>query len=119
MPYTPGKSVGVGRKHESRSVTKTRVALCSNAQTPGHNRTDACLRYVHDDIACGKQEGCGLADFSGFLLQRREEDGMEPSTKYQAQGKFHEVKGKIKEKLGKATQNPNLENEGATEKTAG
>ena len=43
---------------------------------------------------------------------------MEPSTKDQAEGKFHEVKGKIKEKLGKATNNPNLENEGTNEKTA-
>jgi uncharacterized protein YjbJ (UPF0337 family) len=34
---------------------------------------------------------------------------MKPSTKDQAQGKFHEVKGKIKEKLGKATKNPNVQ----------
>ena len=44
---------------------------------------------------------------------------MEPGTRDQAPGEFHEVKGKIKKKLGKATQNTNLENEGATEKTAG
>jgi uncharacterized protein YjbJ (UPF0337 family) len=37
---------------------------------------------------------------------------MKSSTKDQAEGKFHEVKGKIKEKAGKATNNPNLENEG-------
>ena len=37
---------------------------------------------------------------------------MKPSTQ-------DEVKGKIKEKVGKATNNPNLENEGANEKTAG
>ena len=43
---------------------------------------------------------------------------MKPSTKDQAEGKIHEVKGKIKEKLGKATRNPNLENEGTNEKTA-
>jgi uncharacterized protein YjbJ (UPF0337 family) len=29
------------------------------------------------------------------------------------------VKGKIKEKVGKATNNPDLENEGTNEKTAG
>jgi uncharacterized protein YjbJ (UPF0337 family) len=29
------------------------------------------------------------------------------------------VKGKIKEKVGKATNNPNLENEGTNEKMAG
>jgi len=34
-------------------------------------------------------------------------------------GAFHEVKGKIKEKAGEVTNNPNLENEGTVEKTAG
>ena len=43
---------------------------------------------------------------------------MKARTKDQADGKFHEVKGKIKEKLGKATNNPNLENEGTNEKMA-
>ena len=37
----------------------------------------------------------------------------------QAKGKFHEVKGKIKEKVGQATHNPNLEDEGTSEKVAG
>jgi uncharacterized protein YjbJ (UPF0337 family) len=54
---------------------------------------------------------------SGSIL--KEEDAMKPSTKDQAEGKFHEVKGKLKEKVGKATKNTNLENEGTTEKTAG
>ena len=44
---------------------------------------------------------------------------MKPSTHDQAAGTFHEVKGKIKEKAGKVTNNPNLENEGTIEKTAG
>lgn len=44
---------------------------------------------------------------------------MKPSTKDQTEGKFHEVKGEIKEKVGKSTNSPNLENEGADEKTAG
>jgi len=44
---------------------------------------------------------------------------MKPSTKDQAEGKFHDVKGKIKEKAGKAINNPNLENEGTDEKMAG
>ena len=34
---------------------------------------------------------------------------MKQSTKDQAKGKLHEVKGKVKEKLGRATKNPNLE----------
>jgi uncharacterized protein YjbJ (UPF0337 family) len=49
----------------------------------------------------------------------KEEDTMKPSTQDQAEGKFHQVKGKIKEKAGEVTHNPNLENEGTIEKTAG
>jgi len=44
---------------------------------------------------------------------------MKDSTKDQAQGKFREVKGKVKEKVGRATKNPNLEEEGQDEKVAG
>jgi uncharacterized protein YjbJ (UPF0337 family) len=41
------------------------------------------------------------------------------SDKDQATGKFHEVKGKIKEKVGQVTNNPDLEDEGTSEKVAG
>lgn len=44
---------------------------------------------------------------------------MKQSSKDQAKGKFHEVKGKIKEKVGRATNNPRLEEEGADEKFGG
>ena len=44
---------------------------------------------------------------------------MKPSTKDRAEGKLHEVKGKIKEKVGKATNDPNLEVSGEAEKKAG
>jgi uncharacterized protein YjbJ (UPF0337 family) len=44
---------------------------------------------------------------------------MKPSTKDTVKGKAHEVKGKIKEKIGKATSNPNLEAEGLDEKVSG
>jgi len=44
---------------------------------------------------------------------------MKQSTKDQAQGKFHEVKGKVKEKVGRATNNPSLEDEGHDEKIVG
>ena len=37
---------------------------------------------------------------------------MKDSTKDQIEGKAHEVKGKIKETLGKATNDPNLHAEG-------
>ena len=44
---------------------------------------------------------------------------MTDSTKDQAQGKFHELKGKVKEQVGKAVGNPNLEDQGTAEKVAG
>jgi uncharacterized protein YjbJ (UPF0337 family) len=44
---------------------------------------------------------------------------MTPSTKDQAQGAFHEVKGKVKEKAGQLTNNPSLVAEGQDEKLAG
>ena len=44
---------------------------------------------------------------------------MKSSTKDQVEGKFHEVKGAIKETAGKLSDNPELEGEGLGEKVAG
>ena len=44
---------------------------------------------------------------------------MKNSTKDQAQGTLHEVKGKVKERVGKTTNNPRLQDEGTDEKVAG
>ena len=44
---------------------------------------------------------------------------MKPSTTDTAKGKFHEVKGKVKEKVGRATNNPDLEADGQVEKIGG
>ena len=44
---------------------------------------------------------------------------MKSSTKNQAEGRFHEVKGAIKEAAGKLSDNPKLEGEGTGEKIAG
>jgi len=44
---------------------------------------------------------------------------MKPSTKDEVAGKIHEVKGAIKAKVGKLTNNPDLETEGKVEKVAG
>jgi uncharacterized protein YjbJ (UPF0337 family) len=46
-------------------------------------------------------------------------DQMKDSTKDQLQGKVHEAKGKIKEKAGILTNNPNLQAEGQDEKLGG
>ena len=44
---------------------------------------------------------------------------MKQSTKDTAKGTFHEVKGKVKEKVGRAANNPDLEAEGQVEKIGG
>ena len=44
---------------------------------------------------------------------------MKSSTKDNAESKLHQVKGKIKETVGKAVGNPNLEAEGKVEKFEG
>ena len=44
---------------------------------------------------------------------------MNPSSKDQIQGKFHEVKGKAKQAAGQVTDNPKLQAEGQAEKLTG
>jgi uncharacterized protein YjbJ (UPF0337 family) len=44
---------------------------------------------------------------------------MKDSTKDKIEGTAHEVKGAVKEKVGHATNNRKLENEGADEKVGG
>ena len=44
---------------------------------------------------------------------------MKPSTKDQAEGELHEVKGKLKEQAGKLILDPELEADGKAEKHAG
>ena len=44
---------------------------------------------------------------------------MKPSTDDRATGKLHEVKGTIKETIGKVTNDPELEKDGSAEKNAG
>ena len=44
---------------------------------------------------------------------------MKPSTKAKAKGQIHEVKGKVKEKFGRLTNDRELEAEGEGEKLGG
>jgi uncharacterized protein YjbJ (UPF0337 family) len=44
---------------------------------------------------------------------------MKTSTKDEVQGKFEELKGTVKEKVGQVTKNPDLEDEGQAQKLAG
>jgi uncharacterized protein YjbJ (UPF0337 family) len=56
---------------------------------------------------------------SGFACHISKEFIMKSSTKNQAEGTFHKVKGKIKEIAGKISDNPKLEAEGIGENLAG
>jgi uncharacterized protein YjbJ (UPF0337 family) len=44
---------------------------------------------------------------------------MKPSSKDEVAGSIHRVKGAVKEKVGKLTNNPDLEADGTVEKVAG
>jgi uncharacterized protein YjbJ (UPF0337 family) len=48
-----------------------------------------------------------------------EEIFMRPSSKGKVAGKIHEVKGAVKEKVGRLTNNPDLKAEGKVEKVGG
>jgi uncharacterized protein YjbJ (UPF0337 family) len=52
-------------------------------------------------------------------VQQERRTLMKASTKDKAEGKIHEVKGKIKEAVGKVTNDPDLEVSGDAEKKAG
>ncbi len=44
---------------------------------------------------------------------------MKPSTEDRAEGTLHEIKGKIKEEVGKVTNRPDVEDSGSAENNAG
>ena len=50
---------------------------------------------------------------------RAKETAMTQGSKDEMRGKFHEVKGKVKEKVGQATNDPNLVADGQDEHVAG
>ena len=53
------------------------------------------------------------------LITRRQEKNMKPSTQDRTEGKLHQVKGKVKEEVGKATNDPDLDVSGEAEKKVG
>jgi uncharacterized protein YjbJ (UPF0337 family) len=52
-------------------------------------------------------------------INRPKEAIMKQSSRDQAEGALHEVKGKVKEKVGRATNDPALVDEGTDEKVSG
>jgi uncharacterized protein YjbJ (UPF0337 family) len=53
------------------------------------------------------------------LKSKSRRNTMKSSTKDQVKGKYHEIKGKIKEETGDLIDDPKMEAEGASEKIAG
>ena len=93
-----------------------RVALGGELTWPETPNTDAgCARK-----AISIHEGVNTGDsFSEKFSKEKRRDQMKTSTKDQTEGKFHELKGDVKEKAGQVTNNPNLETKGQNEKLAG
>src|SRR4030095_8729481 len=54
-----------------------------------------------------------------LVLRQRKGSMMKPSSKDEVAGKIHEVKGAVKEKVGKLANNPDMEADGKVEKVAG
>jgi uncharacterized protein YjbJ (UPF0337 family) len=57
--------------------------------------------------------------FRQQFSKRKRSRHMKPSTNDQIEGNLHEMKGKVKEKAGQVTNNPDLAAEGQDEKLAG
>ncbi len=54
-----------------------------------------------------------------YICDHNKENTMKSSTRDNAEGTFHKVKGAVKEATGKLTDNPKLQVEGKIEKIAG
>lgn len=58
-------------------------------------------------------------EVTGCSMTKTMEKTMISGTEDKTKGKFHEIKGKVKEEVGKLTNSPKLEAEGKDEKNAG
>jgi uncharacterized protein YjbJ (UPF0337 family) len=78
------------------------------------------LKLGRTSVRCSQDAVCGpqrsrRSEFKFF----NGGNNMKPSTEDEVAGKIHEVKGKIKEKAGQLTNDPDLEVEGRTERAGG
>ena len=69
-------------------------------------------------VARGSRTGFPPEAFVSQTRQQMEKD-MRPSTTDQVQGKLHEIKGDVKQKVGQITGNADLTDEGQAEQIAG
>ena len=66
-----------------------------------------------------RHQTCKVTGLFRNKPQFKQELIMKKCTRYQAEGTFHQVKGKIKEMTGKLSHNPTLAIKGRSEKIAG
>ena len=67
-----------------------------------------------------EREFCKLNKFGReYINHHTKENTMKTSTRDNVEGTFHEVKGLVKEAVGKLSDNPKLQVEGTVEKIAG
>jgi uncharacterized protein YjbJ (UPF0337 family) len=94
-----------------------RLRICvSELQLPSR-RSSSMFRSVTDSNCIVFSR---VAVWQRTCLHWLERNGkMKDSTKDKVEGAVHDAKGNIKEKVGHATNNPNLEAEGQDEKVAG
>jgi uncharacterized protein YjbJ (UPF0337 family) len=100
------------------------VKFASKASKSSKSAGVGIVRLVSTDLLNQIRSGCHLVPhvlYSNRVEEKSpiKETQMKASTKDQIQGKWHEAKGKVKEKVGQVTNKPNLEAEGQDEKVAG
>jgi uncharacterized protein YjbJ (UPF0337 family) len=100
------EAAGNERRAGIRSANNRLIAVDRHSQYP----LPVDVRSLHGQPLGTRQSRVG---------QPQKENAMNSSTKNEIEGKFHEVKGKVKEKVGELTDNPKLKGEGQGEKVAG
>src|ERR1700722_17240625 len=87
------------------------------------NLTLSCCGGVRNVAVAFDEFGVGAesTELLNFIcsINRPKEEIMKQSSKAQTEGTLPEVKCKVKEKVGRATNNPALEDEGTDEKVSG
>ncbi len=110
--------------HSRAQIDIRRSFFYRRAGLACRSATSTRLARVGRPKVRGSTALCGRSRWAIRLLYLNrlgalEEHNMKNSTKDQAAGKVHEVKGAVKEKVGRATNDPVLENEGTDEKVGG
>ena len=97
------RAPGFDKVHWPDMTDRARGAKLANS------RTGAAIWLRAEHAACG----CSISNI------KKKEKEMDSGTKNKTEGKLHEVKGKLKEKVGQVINDSDLEAEGKSENLAG